>query len=42
MSEDVLIVDDGTDTVSRNVGNELPSDAVQYPRGAKIFSYQWM
>jgi hypothetical protein len=42
VSEDILTLDDGTDTVSRNVGNELPTDAMQCPRGGKIFSYQWM
>jgi hypothetical protein len=42
VSEDILTLDDGTDAVSRNVGNELPTDAVQCPRGANIFSYQWM
>jgi len=37
-----LTLDDGIDTVSRNVDNELPTDAMQCRRGAKIFTYQWM
>jgi hypothetical protein len=42
VSEDILTLDDGTDTVSRNVGNGLPTDTVQCPRGAKVFIYQWI
>jgi hypothetical protein len=28
--------EDGTDTLSRNVGKQLPHDAAQYPRRAQI------
>jgi len=42
VSEDILTLDDVTATASRNVGNELTIDTMQCPRGAKIFSYQWM
>ena len=42
VSEDILTLDDGTDKVSRNVGNELPTDAMQCPRGAKLFSCKWV
>jgi hypothetical protein len=42
VSEDILTLDDSTDTVSRNVGNELPTDVMHCPRGTKIVNYQWM
>jgi hypothetical protein len=35
---DFLILEDGTDTLSRNVGKGLRLDAELYPRGAQISS----
>jgi hypothetical protein len=35
----LLIREDGTDTLSRNVGKQLPHDAAQYPRRAQISKY---
>jgi hypothetical protein len=34
--EDFLTIEDGTDTLSRNVGKELPLDAAVYPRRAQV------
>jgi hypothetical protein len=31
----ILILENGTDTLSRNVGKQLPRDAAQYPRRAQ-------
>lgn len=42
VSEDILTLDGGTDTVSRKVGNKLPTDAMLCSKGAKILSYHWM
>jgi hypothetical protein len=36
--QDFLILEDGTDMLSRNVGKQLPSDAAYYPRRAQILS----
>jgi hypothetical protein len=36
---DLLTLEDGTDTSSRNVGKGLPLDAAQYPRRAQISSH---
>jgi hypothetical protein len=38
-SLDFLTPDDGTDTLSRNVGKGFPLDAAQEPRRAQICSY---
>jgi hypothetical protein len=35
---DFLTLEDGTDTLSRNVGKGLPLDAALYPRRAQISS----
>jgi hypothetical protein len=36
---DILTLDDGTDTLSRNVGKGLPLDAALYPRRAQMLRW---
>jgi hypothetical protein len=38
---DFLNLEDGTDTLSRNIGKGFPLNAAKYPRTAQISTSQW-